>query len=446
MVGWTTWKASDRPLTCRLFQSPAGFPRRTPANIAGQLRVDRTQCPTRGNLYTIFVAPETLQENLSGALVFRSAYIGVSTDAKLGLLAYTFTDHKIFAGPVGSTNANLFPALAVDDLGFLYAVWSDNTNIFLSSSSDTGNTWTPPVQVNQGSTVGKSNVFPWVDADANGHVVVAWFGADRAGNSNDPSIHAPCPSGSTTCMTGWTNWNVYVAETTIGHDPVPFFTQTTATDHVNHRGTISTGGLTGSANRNMGDFFKVALDPQHRANIAFGDDHVVHPLCNTTFPTGPGNGHCGPDDPRTLRKIRAYFTRQQQTTPGIVTTGSCAVSPPETGNKITGGGRLGPPINFGFVAKQSPLNGALSYHDDNAGLDVHSSNGIDSLSFSGNCGTFTGNAKVNKQEGYRFTVTACDNADPGANQDTFSIQVTGPSFSYNRGGTITDGNIQFHKQ
>jgi len=42
--------------------------------------------------------------------------------------------HKIFTGAPsspGATNgtANIFPALATADLGFVHAVWSDNTNI-----------------------------------------------------------------------------------------------------------------------------------------------------------------------------------------------------------------------------------------------------------------------------------------------------------------------------
>ena len=124
--------------------------------------------------------------------------------------------------------------------------------------------------------------------------------------------------------------------------------------------------------------------------------------------------------------------------------------PSEVGNKITGGGRLGPAVNFGFIAKDTPLNGALSYHDDNApggSIDVHSSNGIDSLTFSGNCASFTGDATVNQKSGYRFRVSACDNSEPGAGKDTVFISVTGPmSFSYSNGGFITDGNIQAHSQ
>ena len=57
--------------------------------------------------------------------------------------------------------------------------------------------------------------------------------------------------------------------------------------------------------------------------------------------------------------------------------GTATPPPAETGHKITGGGRLGPDVNFGFVAKETPMNGALSYHDNSANVDVHSSGGID---------------------------------------------------------------------
>lgn len=70
--------------------------------------------------------------------------------------------------------------------------------------------------------------------------------------------------------------NVYVAEAVNGHDTSPAFTQSVATDHVIHSGTISTGGLTGNADRSLGDFFQIAIDPtNHQVNIAFDDDHVT---------------------------------------------------------------------------------------------------------------------------------------------------------------------------
>ena len=422
-----------------------GVPASNSANVAGQIKVDRSNCPSRGNLYAVFVAPDNATENLTGGAL-RSAYVGVSTDVKMGLPVFTFTDYKIFTGPAGPNKegaVNLFPALAVDDLGFVYAVWSDNSNIMFSSSSDQGTTWTLPIVINQGSTVGKANVFPWVAADANGHVGIVWFGGDRAGNSNDATIHENCGTfSSTECMKNWTNWNVYYAESVNGHDLSPTFTQSLASDHVVHRGTVSTGGLGGGANRNLGDLFQIGFDSQHRANIAFSDDHLIN-----TEVSGSDQGF---DNPASRRKIRAYFTHQLSANSRIVSVkaGICAgTPPPEVGNKITGGGRLGAPVNFGFIAKDTPLNGALEYQDDDANLNVHSSNGIDSLTFMGNCASFTGNAKVNGQLGYRFRVNACDMAEPGTGKDTFSIEVTGPlMFSYMKQGTITDGNIQMHSK
>ena len=435
-----------------------GVPATNSANTAGQIKVDRSSCASRGNLYQIFVAPDNLTENLAaGAL--RSIYVGVSTDVKLGLPAFTFTDTKVFTGPAGAQNQganNLFPALATDDFGFVYAVWSDNSNIFYSFSTNQGTTWSNPMNVSFPVNGGHANVFPWIAADANGHIGIVWFGDDRAGNSNDRSTLEPghpatqgaaCNSG-TTCMQDWAQWNVYYAESVNGHDATPSFVQSVISDHVIHRGTISTGGLGGGADRSLADLFQVAFDPQHFANVAFSDDHLV----NTEV--GPDNG---PDNPTSRRKIRANFTHQLMATAGVVVaTGSCADGPPPPppgAEKITGRGQIasqtpGQTANFGFVAQNDKPNASLSYHDDGANggaIDVHSANtSLPSITFSGNCGTFNGDAKVNQKLGYKYSVKACDNADAGAGQDTFSISVTGPNFSYNNGGFITNGNIQIH--
>jgi hypothetical protein len=287
------------------------------ANLLGQIAVDKSSCGSAGNLYQIFVAPATATENAQG-MPMRSVYVGVSKDAKLMNPTYTFIDSTVYTAVPGTNNAQIFPALAVDQKGNAFAVWSDNSNIWMSSSTTQGRVWTAPVRVNAGITVGKANLFPAVAADAFGHVVVVWFGADRAGNSNDATIMEPC-DGSPTCMQQWANWNVYLAETVKGTKAAPGFAQYTASDHVIHRGTVSSGGLGGSANRNLGDYFQVSLDGQHRANIAFSDDHKVHPDCANL-----GSGACGADDPSTTRLIRANFTRELKTTGGIATNGACA--------------------------------------------------------------------------------------------------------------------------
>jgi len=461
--GFTYVDGFGEAIDPQTFPLAGGVPATNSANVAGQIKVDRSSsCPSNGNLYQVFVAPDSVTENLTGGAL-RSVYVGVSTDVKMGLPVFTFTDHKIFAGPAGAQNqgaVNLFPALAVDNFGFVYAVWSDNSKILFSASPDQGTTWTtPPTQVNSGTTIGNANVFPWIAADANGHVGIVWFGDDQPGNSNDRSRLSPCSTGSTTCMSAWAKWNVYYAESVNANTAIPTFVQSKISDHSTdtppadyiHRGTVSTGGLGGNADRSLADLFQIAFDPRHFANVAFSDDHKLSPVTITD--------HTGYDDPAARRLIRANFTHQLMATAGsVVTTGSCAGSPPPPppgAEKITGGGQIasqtpGQTANFGFVAMNDKPKASLSYHDDGAtggSIDVHSANtSVPSVTFQGNCSTFKGDAKVNQKLGYKYTVNACDNAEPGAGKDTFFISVTGPNFSYSNGGFITSGNIQIHKQ
>jgi hypothetical protein len=53
----------------------------------------------------------------------------------------------------------------------------------------------------------------------------------------------------------------------------PSFRIVEASDHFIHGSNISTGGLTGSANRNLIDYFQVSFDPTGAAVIAYTDDH-----------------------------------------------------------------------------------------------------------------------------------------------------------------------------
>src|SRR5229473_2660158 len=264
-------------------------------NIAGQIKVDRSSCTSHGNLYQIFVGPDNPVDNTNNSSSFLNAvYVGVASNVSLTSPTLSFTDTKIFSCGAGSTCpsgaglGNLFPALAVDNFGFLYATWSDNANIYYSFSPTHGTRWSPAIKVTQSTPqAGKSNVFPWIAADANGHVAVAWYGADQVGNSNTVPLT--------------TNWNVFVAETVNGHAITPVFTLSQATDHVNHTGQISTGGLLGSSDRSLADFFQIAIDPtNHRVNVAYADNHAGTSV--------------------------TYFTRQKKATPGISTKGKCAGS------------------------------------------------------------------------------------------------------------------------
>jgi hypothetical protein len=131
------------------------------------------------------------------------------------------------------------------------------------------------------------------------------------------------------------------------------------------------------------------------------------------------------------------------------------VPAPKAGNAfMTGGGKLGTGrdiATFGFNAGSrgsGGLHGQLQYTDHAKSLRVHSLS-IDSFKpiSESTCVTFSGSARVNNVDGYRFTVNqACDNDEPGVGTDFFQISVSGPGVSYSRSGTLTGGNLQLHPE
>jgi hypothetical protein len=414
------------------------YPATGTSNTAGQIKVDHNtnSCPTKGNLYQVFTGPSTVQGNIGTNSIQDAVYVGVSTDAKTIVSgmpnpAFTFKDYKIFTSPTGSpgaTNGNnqVFPALATDNNGFVYAVWSDNTNIYFASSvgASQGSAWNPAVRVNQVPTVGNANLFPWVAADANGHAVVAWLGADKPGNSNN-----------TTAMNG-AQWNVYAAETVNGNttDPLgPTFMQYTASDHVIHTGTVSTGGFnpTGSASRSLADFFQVALDPHHHANIAYTDDHAS----SSGVP---------------------YFTRQKSSSAGGIqsaTEGSCFIPV----NKICSGGGGGDAEGEGDERgddghdghfKMTAMGGCkpsgdMEFDEPDTGEGMYGH--ADDVSVSGNTAVITGSCTLLNGTACRYAAIVVGNGNPAIGTDLFTISWTAADGSFfHTSGILTAGNITVH--
>src|SRR6266853_955752 len=133
------------------------------------------------------------------------------------------------------------------------------------------------------------------------------------------------------------------------------------------------------------------------------------------------------------------------------------VPAPKAGSAfMTGGGKLGTGrdiATFGFNAGSrgaGGLHGQLQYTDHAQGLNVHSLS-IDSFGLTGEtpCVTFSGSARVNNVDGYRFTVnSACDNGEPGVGHDTFDISVSDSRgvVVNSRSGTLTGGNLQLHPE
>jgi len=375
-------------------------------NIAGQIKVDTSSCSSHGNLYQIFVGPDNPLDNSHNSLAFmNAAYVGVATGVSLTNPTLSFTDHKIFSCGAGSTCpsgaglGNLFPALAVDNFGYLYATWADNTDVYYSFSNNQGTRWSPAIKVTRNTTqAGKSNLFPWIAADGNGHVAIAWYGADVAGNSNMVS-------------TTNTHWNVFVAESVNGHAISPVFAMSQATDHSNHTGQISTGGLLGSSDRSLADFFQIAMDPSHLVNITYADNHA-----------GPSV---------------SYFTRQKKAAVGISTKGKCAGTAHEAGGNGHENGKHGGQAQFSFNYDDSDqTNGSASYSDSGSGV-VFQTTQVPAATFNqvAHTVTLTG-AGTNNGRAVTYTIVAADSSltPPGL----FSITL---SDGYNNSSNLLDGSV-----
>src|SRR5216683_1733426 len=378
-------------------------------NIAGQIKADNSSCSSHGNLYQIFVGPDNPTDNSNNSSAFlNAAYVGVATGVSLTSPALTFTDYKIFSCGAGSTCptgaglGNLFPALAVDKFGYVYAVWSDNTSIYYSFSMSHGTRWSPAIKVTQNtSQAGKSNVFPWIAADANGHVAIAWYGADQAGNSNTVSATN-------------THWNVFVAESVNGHAISPAFAFSQATDHSNHTGQISTGGLLGSSDRSLADFFQIGIDPNHLVNIAFADNHA-----------GPSV---------------TYFTRQKTASAGITAKGKCAGTSHEAGGSGHENGKHGGQAQFNFNYDDSNQpTGSASFSDSGSGVNFQSTQ-VTAATFDEvtHSVTLTG-LGIDNGVSVGFTIVAVDSSlvAPGM----FSITL---SDGYSNSGHLLDGSITLY--
>lgn len=375
-------------------------------NIAGQIKVDNSSCSSHGNLYEIFVAPDNPTDNANNSSAFlNAAYVAVATGVSVTSPALTFTDYKIFSCGAGSTCpsgaglGNLFPGVAVDNFGYVYATWSDNNDVYYSFSTNHGTRWSPAIKVTQNtSQAGKSNVFPWIAADANGHVAVAWYGADQAGNSNTVSATN-------------THWNVFVAESVNGHALSPVFTFSQATDHSNHTGQISTGGLTGASDRSLADFFQIGIDQNHLINIAYADNHA-----------GPSV---------------SYFTREKRAAGGIATKGQCAGSSHEAGGKGHVSGKKGGQAAFSFTYDDSTQpTGSASFSDSGSGVNFQSTQ-VTGATFDevAHTVTLTGSGTDNGSP-VTFTIVGADSslAPPGL----FSITL---SDGYNDSSNLLDGSI-----
>jgi len=235
--GGATWHSGGDPV--------AGITAEAPAPVhgwSGNLAVDGRD----GTVYEIFVAGTPGQEDGDR---FNRLVLARSRDG-----GATWRDLPVYQGRAGEDDANMWPGLAVDAAGRLYAAWSDRRGVLLSSSPDGGETWSPAQRVDTSIAGGaglRSNVLPSVAAGPAGRVALAWYGADARDNLSPAA-----------------RWRVYAATSSDGGAT---FGGAAATD-VAHEGPIcAKGDACDELQRQLLDNLGLALDPRTgRAVIAYG--------------------------------------------------------------------------------------------------------------------------------------------------------------------------------
>ena len=185
---------------------------------------------------------------------FHAVWIAVSRDG-----GRTFTDNAVYVNPDASVSyGHQFINATVDQAGTVYVVYNDNHNMFYSFSTNSGLTWTGPIQVNRSPSA--TAIFPWSVACAPGQLNVVWYGTsfyNGAAPDNYPASAA---------------WYVFFAQNLNASTVGSTFTQVAATPVI-HYGGVCEGGVSCTGNRDLYDDFGIAVSPTTGfASITYSDD------------------------------------------------------------------------------------------------------------------------------------------------------------------------------
>lgn len=246
-------------------------------NVIGNLAIARDTIEgdaTKGNhnLYQIFSGPQDLAGTTAcgtAGTCYNVVYMGVSTDGGV-----TFTDHVVHLNPnINVSYGHQFTNVSVDRKGNVYAVYSDNHNIYYSYSTNQGSTWSAPARVNQ--TPANTAIFPWSVAGNAGALDVVYYGTS----------HSPAPGETPDNYPMSAAWHVYFAQNLNATTAGSTFTQVAASP-INHYGGVCESGVGCTGNRDLYDDFGVAASPTTGlASIVYTDDQ--YRADNTNNPNPP---------------------------------------------------------------------------------------------------------------------------------------------------------------
>ena len=176
---------------------------------------------------------------------------------------------------------NIFPQLTVDRGGNLYYTWSQEQpdgeqDAYYSFSTNAGQTWSAPINL-----TGENNdsaIFPWMVAGDPGRVDLVLYKANTGINSNLAFVDAEgneCEEGDPGCQPNPSVWNVFFGQSLKALNTGANFNLVQVSAQPNHLGQICTAGLACDGDRDLLDFFTVAVDHLGAAHIAYSDDHVA---------------------------------------------------------------------------------------------------------------------------------------------------------------------------
>lgn len=222
-------------------------------NSTGNLAID----PSSHIVYQTFsgIDQSDLAACETSGCGFHVVYMAVSTDG-----GQTFTDHVVYDNPNTSVSyGHQFVNVSVDSAGNVYSVYNDNHNLFYSFSTNHGQTWSGPFQVNKSPSA--TAIFPWSTALGNGKLDIVWYGTSYYDGVNPPDNY---PSSAA--------WNVYFAQSLNATTAGSQFTQVQASP-VNHFGGVCESGVSCTGNRDLFDDFGIAASPlTGLASVVYSDD------------------------------------------------------------------------------------------------------------------------------------------------------------------------------
>lgn len=236
-------------------------------NQIGNLAID----PGNHVMYQVWSSIANAGELACTACTQHTVWIAASIDG-----GRTFTDHIVYNNPdVTVAYGHQFVNVAVDRAGNVYVIYNDNHNLFYSFSTNFGQTWSGPYQINKSPS--NTAIFPWASAGSSGALDVVWYGTSFYDGVTIPDNYPMSAA-----------WYVYFAQNLRATTPGTSFTTVQASGIV-HYGGVCESGVTCTGNRDLLDDFGVAASPTTGlAAIIYTSDQYLNTAAEPAQSMGSG--------------------------------------------------------------------------------------------------------------------------------------------------------------